>query len=102
MKPPPTSKFLLHGPIMAGGLRAMGVITALGIIQLNVPTNHSLPPPTPPPGILSLFLFFSLYSMQGVGEAAGLLGQRAVWAGCSMTRSSGWICNCLAGGEERQ
>lgn len=49
----------------------MGVITALGIIQLNAPSTH----PTPS---LWHFLssFFSLYSMQGAGEAAGLEGVR--------------------------
>lgn len=77
---PPTSKFLLHGSIMAGGLRAMGVITALGIIQLNVPTNHSLPPPTPWHS-LSLLILFTVLNAGGGG-------------GCWIARSEsslGWV-----------
>lgn len=82
MKHPPTSKFLLHGFIMAGGLRAMGVITALGIIQLNVPTNHSLPPSTPAPWhSLSLLIPFTVLNAGGGG-------------GCRVARSEsslGWV-----------
>lgn len=75
---PPAS--FLHGSIMAGGLRAMGLITALGIIQLNVPTNHSLPPP-PPWHSLSFLILFTVLNAGGGG-------------GCKVARSErslGWV-----------
>lgn len=58
----------------------MGVITALGIIQLNVLTNHSLPPPTPWHS-LSLLILFTVFNAGGGG-------------GCRVARSEsslGWV-----------
>lgn len=76
------------------GSRAMGVITALGIIQLNTPY---IPPwLSPSPSFLcppcSLWRWLKRWGGRGRG------GPRAVWAGHSMTRSSGWTRRHLAGG----
>lgn len=69
-----------------GSSRAMVVITALGIIQLSGPSV--------PPGVLPPLSFLCPPCCLWKGLRQG--GQRAVWAWCSVTRSSGWTRSCLA------
>lgn len=68
-----------------GGSRAMGVITALGIIQLNAPSIPRWRSSS------SAFYLCAPYR-----RLKGQEGQRAVWGGRSMSRSSGWTSCRLA------